>query len=241
MLILFIRAIMLFLMTVVMMRVMGKRQVAQLQPYELVLAILISDLAAAPMGDSGKPLLYGLVPMLALVFMHTVLTLCCMKSERLRKLIDGQSYSVINNGELRNKEIDRLGFSISDLLEELRAAGFERIEEVDSAIIETSGKLSAFRKPANRPATVSDLKLQANVGGIPLPVILSGRVQKDNLASMRVTEAWLLAKLTRAGIIDKRTVALCSLATDGTLVVFSREDVSAPRVIKSDAVQGARA
>jgi uncharacterized membrane protein YcaP (DUF421 family) len=119
MLILFLRAALLFLAAVVLMRVMGKRQIAQLQPYELVLAILMADLAAAPMGDTGIPLLYGVVPMLALMFMHTALTLCCMKSERLRRIIDGKSYAVIKEGRLQNKALDQLGFSISDLLEEL--------------------------------------------------------------------------------------------------------------------------
>lgn len=241
MLILFMRAVLLFSTAVVMMRVMGKRQIAQLQPYELVLAILISDLAAAPMGDSGTPLLYGIIPMLALVCMHTVLTLCCMKSERLRRIIDGQSYSVMSGGELHGNVLDKLGFSVSDLLEELRAAGFARIEEVDDAIIETSGKLSAFAKPQFEPVTLSDMKLENTPGGVPLPLILSGQVQRPNLARMAVSEAWLAAKLARAGAGGTKSVALCSLGVDGSLVVFDRGDVSKPRVIKTDYQGGARA
>ncbi|GHU77772.1 hypothetical protein AGMMS49992_26660 [Clostridia bacterium] len=233
MLILFIRAIILFLTTVILMRLMGKRQIAQLQPYELALSILIADLAAAPMGDTAIPLLYGVVPMLAMIFMHSVFTICCMKSERLRRLIDGRSYPIIQNGVLSNQALDRLGYTMSDLLEELRSAGFLRIQDVDSAILETSGNLSVFPTGAKAPATAGDLGLPARAGGLPVPLILSGRVQKENLPPLLVDEAWLDTQLSGAGFKSARGIALASLDPSGTLLIYSCKNTCAPIVVNT--------
>jgi len=233
MLVHFARAAILFIMTVLLMRIMGKRQVAQLQPYELVLAILLADLAAAPMQDSGIPLLYGIVPMLALVCLHTAITLCCMKSERLRRIIDGQSYSVIRGGKLDNSTLDKLGFSISDLLEELRTAGYARMEDINEVILETSGKLSVFEHENLEPVTCADMSIEKKPRGVPLPLILSGQLQRQNLTKMNVSEAWLTAKLTKAGAPGVRSIALCSLDAAGTLVIFQKGNTAAPSVYET--------
>ncbi|GHU65433.1 hypothetical protein FACS1894184_01200 [Clostridia bacterium] len=233
MLILFLRAVILFVTMVVLMRLMGKRQIGQLQPYELALSILIANLATAPMGDTAVPLLYGVVPMIAMIFMHSVITMCCMKSVKLQQLIDGRAYSVVQNGSLNNEALDQLGFSMSDLLAELRAAGFLRIQDVETAILETSGKLSVFSKADKEPATLSDLGITAKACGMPVPLILSGKIQKESLPLMLVDEAWLCDKLKDAGFDSPRTVALASLDPAGTLLIYGRDSLSSPVIIQT--------
>ena len=212
----FLRTGFLFLTAVVLMRIMGKRQMAQLQPYELVLAILMADIASAPMGNASIPLLYGVIPMLALVFLHTLLTLLCMKSERWRSIIDGNAYAVIKDGELRGAMLDKLGISMSDLLEQLRLAGFARIEDVRSAILETSGQMSVFKTT------------------VPQPVVLSGQVQTNQLTRLGRDEAWLRGVLSGAGIDDVGTIVLCQANNTGELVVYKNGDCSQATIINSD-------
>ena len=200
----FIRTGFLFLTAVALMRVMGKRQMAQLQPYELVLAILMADIASAPMGDPGIPLLYGIIPMLSLVFLHTLLTLLSMKSEKWRRAINGSTNALIKDGRLHAETLDKYGITISDLLEQLRLAGFAKIEDVRSALLETTGQLSVFDTP------------------VPLPVILSGQIQTKQLNTLGRDEAWLCGVLAGAGHGDVGAIALCQADEAGSVVVYKK-------------------
>jgi uncharacterized membrane protein YcaP (DUF421 family) len=202
MLILFLRTAFLFITAVFLMRVMGKRQIAQLQPYELVLAILMADIAAAPMGNDGIPLLDGIIPMVALVFLHTLITFLCMKSERLRRIIDGSAFPVVSLGRLRSDTLDKLGITVSDLLEELRAAGYSTIEDVQTAILETSGKMSVFDR------------------AVPVPLILSGQIMPAHLKRIARDETWLKDKIAGAGFANVADVALCQADDNLRLVIF---------------------
>ncbi|MDR2504722.1 MAG: DUF421 domain-containing protein [Oscillospiraceae bacterium] len=214
MLILFLRTAFVFVVAVFLMRVMGKRQIAQLQPYELVLAILMADIAAAPMGNDGIPLLDGIVPMLALVFLHTLITYLCMKSERLRRFIDGSAFPIVSGGRLRSETLDKLGITVSDLLEELRAAGYATIEDVHTAILETSGKMSVFNT------------------AVPVPLILSGQIMPAHLKRVARDEAWLHCKLAGAGISAVADVALCQADENLRLVVYRKGEDEAAVVIE---------
>lgn len=231
MLVLFIRSCIVLTAAVFLMRVMGKRQVAQFQPYELVLAMLMADLAAAPMDDVGVPLLYGIVPMIALIFMHTALTLLCMKSEKFRRFIDGQSFSIIRDGKLQIKALDKLGFSVNDLVEALRSEGYANVEDLQEVVVETSGKFSAFPKSRCTPVTRGDMKIEADFAGVPLPLILSGQLQVQNLRTLNVNETWLEKNLKDMGHDDRKGISLCSLDKSGKLVVFRESAESEPQIL----------
>lgn len=222
MLTLFLRTILLFLFTVLIIRLMGKRQIGQLQPFELVIAILIADLASVPMGDVGTPLLYGIIPIATLLFLHSVLTLGCLKSERFRRLIDGKPCVLIRKGMLQNEQLDRMGYSIADLLEELRAGGILNIREVGSAVLETSGKLSVFPMSQERAVTPKDLQLPVGYEGIPLTLIVDGRIQNENLVLAGLDENWLQEKIASLGYSRPLDIMLCSLDTGGVLLVYGR-------------------
>lgn len=222
MLTLFLRTILLFLFTVLIIRLMGKRQIGQLQPFELVIAILIADLVAVPMGDVGTPLLYGIMPIVTLLFLHALLTICCLKSEKLRRLIDGKPCVLIHKGILQNDQLDRMGYSIADLLEELRSGGILNIREAGSAVLETSGKLSVFPDAQERPVTPKDLQLPVGYEGIPLTLIVDGRVQSENLTLAGLNENWLKSQIAPLGYDRPSAIMLCSLDTGGVLLVYGR-------------------
>lgn len=219
----FFRSMILFLVAVISMRLMGKRQVGQLQPFELVVAIMIAELAATPMEDVGTPLIYGIVPMLALVILHGAFTLMAMKSQKLRSWVSGTPAVLVKNGVIQQKELEKLCFNLNDLLEELRMAGMLNPAEVGTAIMETSGKVSVFPKALNRPLTPQDMNLEADLEGIPLTLVLDGKLQVHNLKVGGLTESWLLGKLKALGYQEVKEVLLCSLDTKGMMMVQGRQ------------------
>ena len=217
MLTIFLRSVILYAASLLAMRAMGKRQVGQLQPYEFVVALMIAELAASPMENVGTPLLYGIVPILGLLLLHGVATLLSVKFMPLRRAVSGGPSVVIRKGVIQYAEMRRMCYTTSDLLEELRAQGFLNIADVCTAVLETSGKLSVFPSSANRPATPRDLKLKTGYEGIPLTLVLDGKVERANLPLCRKEESWLQAQLHTLGFASEREVLLCYVDTDGRM------------------------
>lgn len=161
------RTLILYLLVVFSLRIMGKRQIGELQPSELVVAIMISDLVSVPMGDNAIPLLYGIVPMFTLVFAETFLSYLCMKSSRIRILATSKPAYIINNGILNQKEMKKARYSIADLMEELRMLNIYNISDVHCALLETNGKISVITKE--------------NTDSVGYVLVCDGEVQKNIL------------------------------------------------------------
>ncbi len=142
MLISFTRTLILYFLVVTALRIMGKRQIGELQPSELVVAIMISDLATIPMGDTDIPLLYGIVPIVTLVCAEVTLSFLCMKSRRIRTVVTGRPAYIINKGIINQKEMKKVRYCLSDLLEELRMMDVFDISKVHTATLETNGQIS---------------------------------------------------------------------------------------------------
>ena len=221
MLTVFIRAAILFFFAVVAMRVMGKRQVSQLEPFELVIAILIAELAATPMEDVGKPLLFGIVPMLVLMMLHSLLSIIAYKNKTLRGWINGKPSVLIRKGELQYKELERICYDLNDLIGELRCAGYLNIGDVSTAVLETSGKMSVFPKAENRPMTTKDANIAVGYEGIPLTLILDGAIQHKSLSVGGLNEPWLTKTLRSLGFAAPKDILIASLDTSGKLFVQS--------------------
>jgi len=215
----FLRTIVLFALTVVVIRCMGKRQMAQLQPFELVITLLIADLAAAPMGDTGTPLLYGVVSIVALLTAHSAIAMLSMRFERFRNWVCGTPSILIRGGKIQAEELQRLCYDLSDLLEAVRNRGVLNPADVGTAVLETNGALSVFPASGNRPATPKDLSLSPGYEGMPLSLVLDGRVQGKNLRTGGFDAAWLNKQLAPLGFSGPREVFFCSLDTQGRLLV----------------------
>ena len=216
-----VRAVLLYLTVILTMRGMGKRQMGQLQPYELVMTILIADLVASPMGDVSTPLLHGLLPVAALYIVHVLIGLVCMKSDRVRALISGKPSVVVSKGVICREELQRQCLSLSDLLEALRSAGILDPAEVGTAIMEANGTITAFPSETKRPPNTQEMNVAAAYEGLPMVLIMDGRIQKSNLHSACLDEAWLCRMLSERGF-DRRQVFLCSLDTSGRMSLQKR-------------------
>lgn len=221
MLTVFVRVVILYGLSVLAMRLMGKRQVGQLQPYELVLALMVAEIGASPMEDMNTPLFYGLVPMLGLVFLHGVGTALSMKCMPVRRMLFGMPGVVIRDGALDEKQMRLMGYTVTDLMEELRGLGYEDVSRVHTAVLETNGRLTAFPKAAFAPLTPGDLGLETPEEGMPHLLIMDGRVQKKHLQECGRDEKWLWERLGRAGMAPEG-VLLCSLNGRGEMFVQAK-------------------
>lgn len=158
MIIIFVRTVLLYLTVIFAMRLMGKRQIGEFQPSELVVTLMISDLAAIPMEGTGTPVLAGIIPIFTLIVAEIFLSFLSMKSKLVRRIFSGSPSVIILNGQLNEDEMERLRMSKTDVEEELRMSGCEKIDDVEYGIVETNGKFSIILKKNKQPATEEDLK-----------------------------------------------------------------------------------
>jgi uncharacterized membrane protein YcaP (DUF421 family) len=170
---------------------MGKRQIGELQPSELVVAILISELAAIPMQETGIPLSSGVIPILTLIACEILLSATTLVSVKLRKWITGKPSILINNGVVNQQEMRRLRFTLDDLMEDLRDSGYMSIEEVGFAVLETNGKLSVFPVNQNKPVTAGMMNLNPPDGGLPVTLICDGVIFEEALKHSGKNMRWL--------------------------------------------------
>jgi len=205
-LIVFVRTLILYILIIVVLRLMGKRQVGQLQPSELVVALIIADLAAVPMSEVGIPLINGIIPIITLFIMEELLSYISMKSERARGLISGKPSILIERGTIIEDELRRIRYNINDLLEQLRLKNFSNVEDVSYAILETSGQLSVIPKEEIKPVTLKDMNLKAKTQHLPVTVIIDGRIISDNLHKTGLSNNWLADQLRKNSIKSSEDV-----------------------------------
>ncbi len=213
-----IRTIIIYLIIVLVLRLMGKRQVGQLQPFELVVILMISELAAIPTQDTGIPLLAGLFPVLVLLLLGLTISQVSLKSEKARAIICGTPTILISKGIILEDELRKLRYNLSDLLEQLRVKDIPNITDVEYAILETNGQLSVIPKATKRAVNPEDLNINPPYEGLPITLIMDGILQQHNLEKANVTYAWLQNELNRANIDDLSQVLLASV--DAQMVLF---------------------
>jgi uncharacterized membrane protein YcaP (DUF421 family) len=212
-----VRAAILYLLVVLIIRIMGKHQIGQLQPFELVIAIMISELAAVPMQDTEIPLINGIIPILTLLIIQITLSLLSLKSDTARRIICGSPSILIENGKINERELTRLRYSLNDLLEQLRLNNLPNIGDVEYAILETSGKLSIIPKSQKRPVNPEDLQINTSYEGLPVTLIVDGVLKLNNLKKLKLSEEWLRGELEKFGIHSLKEVFLASLDSSGKL------------------------
>lgn len=215
---LFFRAVILYVTLIITMRALGKRQMGELQPYEFALTLLLAEVIADPVNSVSMPLAHGLVPAAAVVVVHGVISMLCLKFDGFRAVISGKPTLVINRGVIDRQALDKLCLSLSDLLEGLRTAGYLDPAEVGTAIVEANGTISAFPNSASRPPTAQEMNLSPDYEGMPLLLVMDGSVQKNNLKQSGRDEAWLNGLLSGRGL-GCRAVYLASLDTSGNMLL----------------------
>ena len=197
MIITFVRAIVLYIIVLVVMRFMGKREIGQLQPFELVISIMIADLASTPMSEVGIPITSGIIPIFGLLVMHLLISLLNMKSIRAREIICGKPRILIYRGKIDEQALIREKFTISELEERLRGKDVMSLADVEYAILETSGEISVIQKPNKRNTTPEDFNIMPEYEGIPYDLVIDGQVMHNNLKMIGRDLEWLKKELKK--------------------------------------------
>ena len=192
MLTIIIRSIIIYLIVLLVFRLMGKRQLGQMQPFELVLTLIIADLATIPMAEVAVPVLHGIVPLLTLVLLHFVLTLISRNSQKFSKFISGKPIIIINPKGIDYSALKKLNLSTDDLFEALRGCGYFNISQIQYAIMETNGKVSVMPKAEFSPATNGDLKNEVKESYLPIVLVSEGKIIKENISLAGLSEEKIL-------------------------------------------------
>lgn len=219
----FLRTVLLYLLLVGGVRLMGKKQVGELEPAELVLAMVLSDLASVPMQDFGIPLLYGVLPIIIVLCLTMMLSVLTMKSVRLRTLICGTPSIIVENGVICQKAMERNRFTTDELLEELRLQGITDLSTVRYAILENSGQVSLLLNAEEQPPSAKDLGVQVEERGLPLTLIADGVVLEDNLRRRGLNRAWLSGVLAENGLTSPKEVYLLTMDQAGQRYLAKKE------------------
>lgn len=220
----FARTIILYLLIIAGIRLMGKRQVGELEPSELVLALIIADLAAVPMQDFGIPLLAGVIPILTLLCVTMILSVLTMKSVRFRALVCGRPSVIVADGKLRQAEMRRNRFTLDELMEELRMQGVADLTTVKYAILETNGRLSVLLRAEEYPVTAKQINLHPDEIGLPVILINDGRLILHNLKGRGLDESWLQKELAAHHVSRPDQVFLLTVNENNTVYFVPKEE-----------------
>ncbi|MED4312443.1 MAG: DUF421 domain-containing protein [Heyndrickxia coagulans] len=199
-LIIFFRTLLMYFAILIIFRLMGKREIGELSVLDLVVFIMIGEMAVVAIENHNEPVVNTLLPMVVLLGIQIALALFSLRSNRIRKLIDGKPSILISKGKIDEKEMRKQRYNFDDLLMQLRSKDIDNIADVEFAILETSGQLSVVKKSKNKnkPASYTE------------PLIVGGKIQQNNLKKSNKTEAWLRSELQKRGYGDISRISFCS-------------------------------
>ena len=202
-------------------RLMGKKQLGQFEPYELAMTLLIADILATPMSDVSTPLLHGVIPVTAMLGIHALVTVILIKSDKAKALISGKPSVIISNGIIDYRELKRLSLSVSDLLEGIREFGILNPWDVEYAIIEANGTITAFEKSNKRPPTAEELRQNLKEDGFPTSLIMDGKIQRSNLQMSGISVKSLLNSFAYANL-SLSDILLATLKDESSIILQTK-------------------
>ena len=220
MLVTFFRAILLYIIVLIVMRLMGKREIGQLQPFELAISIMIADLASIPMTDTGVPISNGIIPILGLLVMHLVISVVNLKSIKAREIICGKPRILVYRGRIDEKALKKERFTINELEERLRGNNVVNLGDVEYAILETSGNITVIQKPEKRNTIPEDFNIVPDYEGISYDLVVDGKIMDKNLKKLGKNYQWLKKQVEKFNIMPEEALVV---TIDGKGQIFCQE------------------
>ncbi len=217
-----IAAIYVFLLFFV--RLGGKRELGQLNIFDLIIAFALGDIIGDPIIDETIPLSRPVFAISILILLEIITSQVALKNEKIRNLINGTPTVVIENGKIIRDSMKKMRYTTADLLQQLRQKNIVRLSDVEFAILETSGQLSVIPKSQKRPISPADLNINTKYEGVPIVLINDGQIKAQSLKKLNLTENWLHQELKKLGIIEVEDVLIATLDTQGRLHVDKKED-----------------
>lgn len=217
--IMLIRSVIIYICVLVVVRLMGKRQIGEMQPFEFVVTLIIADLACLPMAELSVPLVHGIVPIVTLLIVHFLICFLSRKFMFARYLLTGRPAIVISPRGINYKELRALNMTLDDLMELVRGCSVFNISEIAYAIIETNGNLCVIKKAEVEPATREDLKVKVSQNGLPVNIIMDGLLLKENVKLTGIDEKFIDKCLEKAKLKKVKDVLLMTLDNNGEVFI----------------------
>ena len=226
MFIVLLRTVFLYGLVILVIRLMGKRQIGELQPYEFVITIMISDLAALPMQDTRLPLILGVIPIITLLFIKTILSLLQLKSQKARKILEGEPCILIARGQIRYDILKKQQINLDELMEEIRLAGYFDLSEIEFGILENNGQMSFLTSNKNSSSSDSNTSNNSSSQKPQLPVIyiLDGEFNRNSLTSSPKGDEWIMKELKKHKINSLKDVLIAMTDTNGRFIYQLHKD-----------------
>lgn len=218
-----VRGLIIYIIVLFALRIMGKREIGQLQPYELVVTIMIAELASVPMQEIGIPIIRGIIPIIALTIGQVAISHVSLKSGFLRRVFTGKPEVLIQKGKIMEDRLYKQKYTIDGLLEQLRVMGYFNIEDVEYAILETSGEISVIPKPEKRPVTVGDLNIKSKYLGFPRALVIDASLIEDNIKKMGLNNEQI-EKILKDNKTTLEKTFLLMLNEDGGVFIQKKDN-----------------
>ncbi len=219
----FVRTFIIYIIVTLVLRIMGKRQVGELEASELVSTLLLSEIAALPISEPDVPILFAIIPVLLIVSLEIIVTYSKNKLDFLKKIFEGKPSIIIYKGKLDQRELERMRISLQELISELRLQGIMDISQVEYAILEEKGQLSVSLKPEYQPLSASDLKLRISSGGMAHSLIIDGSYCYDTMKRLGLNEKYV-EKLCRNYNCKSKDVFLLTLDDEKKTNIILKEE-----------------
>ena len=220
--IMLLRSVIIYVCVLAVIRLMGKRQVGEMQPFEFVITLIIADLACNPMAELSVPLVHGIVPIITLMILHFLICFLARKVQFVRYVLTGRPAIVINPNGINFMELKELNMTLDDLIELMRGCNVFKIEEIAYAIIETNGNLCVIKKSEVESVTRSDLKVKVSQASLPINIIMDGRLMNENVRLSKIDNQFIENCLSKAEIKNIKDVLIMTLDNNGEVFIQSK-------------------
>ena len=229
------RSIIIYILVLLLLRIMGKRQLGQMQPFELVIMLIIADLATIPMAETALPLIHGIIPILTLAVIHYILSLLARKNIFFRKFINGKPQIIITPNGVEHSALKELNINFSDLMEGIRAAGYFNLEEIFYAIMQTNGTITVLPRSNYAPITAEDLNIEKEQSSLPVVMYSEGKILTENIKLANIDSNFIENEIKFAGFNSLKDIILVTMNSKGKMYIQPR---SGPFVIRQTSYNG---
>ena len=218
-----LRSIIIYVCVLAVVRLMGKRQIGEMQPFEFVVTLIIADLACIPMAELSVPLFHGIIPIVTLMIIHFLICFLARKFQFARYLLTGRPAILINTNGINYKKLKELNMTLDDLIELMRGCNVFKIEEIAYAIIETNGNLCIIKKSDKETVTKADLKIKVSQDALPINIIMDGKLMNENIILSGIDNEFIDQCIAKANIKSLRDVLLMTLDNNGEVFIQSKK------------------
>lgn len=213
------RSLILYILILFLLRIMGKRQLGEMQPFELVITLIIADLATIPMAETALPLIQGIIPILTLACIHYFICFLSRKSIFCRKLFSGKPIILLDPEGINYINLQKANMTFNDLLEGLHTAGYFNLEELLYVILQTNGTMTVVNRAPYTPLTANDLNLQKEQSTLPMIIVSKGKPIKENMVVAGIDESFINQNISKIGIKSIKDILIITLNNNGKLYI----------------------